>query len=357
MLKKLKKDLDKELKSLLSTVEEGFNLKSSKLLYSGIQDFLSRKGKRVRPILYALSYQGYTKRRNFSYKKLIHSSLALELLHDFFLIHDDVIDKSDLRRGRPTLHRFFNSRLKVPAKSEIGPSLSIAAGDIIFALAIDTLFSFEEDLPRKEKTLALFTKAAASTGVGEFIDVINNVKNIEKITEKEVLLTYTLKTAKYTFEGPLVMGATLAGAKKEEINKLSKLGLALGQAFQIQDDLLDVFSSSKKIGKPVLSDLNESKKTLLVWKTYKNLPANDKRTLKRLLEKDKKTYSDLLEFRKLIKSAGADKYCLDKTSSLLSKADSISSELQMKTKYKNALRKLIENLARKTDMLKKIVIS
>jgi len=355
MLEKIKKDIDKELKSLPSMADRDFNLKSSKLLYAGIQDFLNRNGKRIRPILFVLSYQGYTKRKDFSYKKLIRASLSLELLHDFFLVHDDVIDKSALRRGKPTLHRFFNSKLGVSSKNEIGPNLSIAAGDILFALAVNTLLSFEEESFRKEKTLSLFTKIAASTGEGEFIDVVNNIKKIEKITEKEVLFTYTLKTAKYTFEGPLLLGATLAGAKKEEIRKLSRLGITLGLAFQIQDDLLDVFSSSKRIGKPVLSDLNESKKTLLVWKTYRNLSASGKIRLKRLLKKKKKTYSDLLSFRKLIISAGGGKYCLAKIASLLLEADSILSEVRMNPKYKAALEKLKEDLAAKTALLEKTI--
>lgn len=349
MFKQLKKDIDKGLKDLAAELKAEL---PHSLLYKGIKDFILRDGKRIRPILFLLGYKGYTKRTGISHKKLIRSSLSTELLHDFLLIHDDVIDNSDLRRGKPTLHRLFNSELGKPARDKLGPNLSIVAGDIIFALATDALLSLDESAARKEKALLKFTEAARNTGIGEFLDVIDNIKKIEKIKKKDVFLTYTLKTAKYTFEAPLVMGAILAGASKREQEKLSRMGIALGQAFQIYDDLLDVFSTSKKIGKPVLSDLNESKKTLLVWRAYTTLKGKDKKALKQLLEKDKKTYPDLLKFRKLIKLSGADRYCIDKTLSLLLEAGSICSSLTMRGRSKKTLRQFIRDFYSKTVTLK-----
>jgi geranylgeranyl diphosphate synthase type I len=353
MLKKLKKDIDAELASFLKNAANKLDLKgSSALLYSGIKNFIERSGKRIRPILLLISYQGYTKRKTFSYKKLLRCSLSLELLHDFLLVHDDIIDRSSIRRGEPTLHKLFNAKLNMPAENNLGSNLGIVAGDVIFALAISALLSFNEKSSRKEQALLEFSKTAAQAGMGEFADVMNDIKKIEKITEKDILRTYTLKTAKYTFECPLLIGAMLAGADKKEQKKLSGLGLVLGQAFQIQDDLLDMFSSSKKIGKPVLSDLNESKKTLLMWKTYKNLSGKDKKLLEQLLEKDKKTYSDLLEVRGLVKTAEAGRHCLEKIRSLLQKAETILAGARMKKEYKAVLKHLVQELFLTRDSLK-----
>lgn len=352
MLKKIKKDIDKSLDTLVKELGRYASIKtSSPLLYSGIKDFLVRDGKRIRPILFLISYLGYTKRKNFSYKDLLKASLSLELLHDFMLMHDDVIDKSDLRRGKPTLHRVFNKKMALPLNSDLGEALSIVAGDVVFAASIDCLMSFKESASRKEKALAKFTEAAATTGVGEFIDVVNNVKKIEKLKEKDVLLTYTLKTAGYTFEAPLVMGAILAGSSEQEIKKLSKLGIMLGQAFQIQDDLLDVFSTSKKIGKPVLADLEESKKTLLVLKTYKSLSPSNKKTFKRLLEKPKKSKSDLVKMRRLIQSSGAGSYCSKEIRSMHAKSMRIMQTLKMSKKYKKVLFDFAEKSFSKLDSL------
>ncbi|MFC1570398.1 polyprenyl synthetase family protein [Candidatus Omnitrophota bacterium] len=345
MLKTLKKDIDKSLLVLIKKMEKSSDLKAnSPLLYAGIKDFLKRPGKRIRPILFLVGYLGYTKRKNFSYKKLLESSLSIELLHDFMLMHDDVIDKSDLRRGKPTLHKVFNKKAGVSSGNELGESLSIVAGDVVFAMAVQALFTFDEKSDRKERALAKFTETAATTGIGEFIDVVNGSKTIEKVTECDVLSTYTLKTAKYTFEAPLVMGAILAGADKKELAKLSKLGIMLGQAFQIQDDLLDIFSTSEETGKPVLSDLAEGKKTLLLWQAYKTLPSRDKKTIRELLSKKKRTRGDLLKLRDLIKESGSDEYCVKKIRSIHTKAERIMRDLNMDKKYKCVLSEFLNKI-------------
>ena len=354
MFTKLKKDIDKSLKSYLQEADVRLALKkSSPVLYSGVCDFLSRGGKRIRPILYIISYRGYARKKSYSYKQLIKSSLSFELLHDFLLIHDDVIDNSPLRRGKPTLHRVYNRKLKVKTSDKIGSDLAIVAGDIIYALAVEAFMSLDTPPHLKEKALLEFTKVTASTGIGEFIDVVNNIKKIEKVKKRDVFLTYILKTAKYTFESPLVVGALLAGAEKKEIKKLSRLGIMLGQAFQLQDDMLDVFSSSKAIGKPILSDLAESKKTLLVWKTYDNLTGEDKKEVKNILEKKKKTYQDLLKFRKLIRKAKADRYSMGIILYLLDESLHILSKLKMKKEYRLLLEEFIEASFKTAHELKK----
>ena len=356
MIDALKKDIDKSLRKFLGEIGKNYKLHlSSKILFDGMKDFLQRKGKRIRPLLFLVSYLGYTKRKKYSYEKLLKCSLSLELLHDFMLAHDDVIDSSELRRGKPTLHKVFNKKMKVSGDDELGPSLSIVAGDVIFALAIEAFLSFDEDLIRKERALMKFTETAAYTGIGEFIDVVDSARAIDKITRKNVFLNYTLKTAKYTFECPLLIGAILAGADEKEMEKLSALGIMLGQAFQIQDDVLDMFSSSSEIGKSVLSDINESKKTLLVWKAYKELSNADKRDFKKVMGKDKKTYKDLVKVRGLIKKSGADKYCLGKAFNLLQESTRICSGLKMRSEHRKVVEDFINKIFLKTDSLRKIL--
>lgn len=352
MFKEMKKDVDRALKVFLKETETGVKLRSSaSLLYSGIQDFITRDGKRVRPILFMLGYLGYTRQTKVDREKLVRASLSVELLHDFLLIHDDVIDKSDLRRGKPTLHRYFNAGLGLAAGNGLGPDLSIVAGDVIFAMAVEAFLDAPGKPACRERALREFTRSAAATGAGEFVDVVNNMTAIDKISRKEIFLTYILKTARYTFEGPLVSGAMLAGATASETEKLSQLGIALGQAFQIQDDLLDVFSSSKKTGKPMLSDLDESKKTLMVWKTYQSLSASDRREFKRILEKDRKTARDLGRLRDLIILSGAQRYCLKKIEALLAEAISLLAGLKIKKKYKVVLDGFVKKTFIKTEEL------
>jgi len=352
MLTKLKKDIDKSLKAYLDDSADKLSLKSaSPLLYKGIKNFVTARGKRIRPTLFLISYMGYKGGKKYSYQGLIKASLSMELLHAFLLVHDDVIDNSDMRRGNPSLHRFFNNTLAEAPGSSLGPSLSIVAGDVIFALSMDALTSFNEKPANKDQALMLLSNAAATTSLGEFVDVLNNVREIEKVSKKDIFMTYTLKTAKYTFEAPLTMGATLAGASKKEINKLQHLGTMVGQAFQIYDDLLDIFSTPKKTGKPVLSDLSESKKTLLVWKTYRLLNSGDKKTFKKLLEKDRKTRDDLKNMFNLIKKTDSAKYCFEETIFLLDQAGTLCSGLGIMKKHKTALKQFIDDLSSKTKTL------
>jgi geranylgeranyl diphosphate synthase, type I len=354
MITELKKDIDLSLGEYLVEAEKRLGLgKTSPLLYKGICEFVKREGKRIRPVLFVISYLGYTKTRKYSYRNLVRGSLSFELLHAFLLVHDDVIDKSDLRRGKPTLHRAFNKKLGVSDSDPIGSNLAIVAGDIIFALAVEALMSFDAPAERKETAVLEFTKVMASTGIGEFVDVINNITPIENVKKRDVLLTYILKTAKYTFESPLVIGAFLAGADRAEIGRLSRLGIMLGQAFQLQDDMLDIFSTSKKTGKPVFSDLNESKKTLLVWKAHETLNRPDKKTLGALLSKPSKTPRNLARLRDLIKNSGADRYCSNLTVSLLSEARNILSLLKIRPDHKRVLENFINTSFEKTERMKK----
>ena len=356
MLKKLRSDIDRELVSFITDAGKNSPLKkSSPLLYKGIKDFVIRPGKRIRPIFFILSYLGYTKSSKRSYAKLIRSSLSLELLHDFLLIHDDVIDRSALRRGKPTLHRQFNKWFKASSESDLGPNLSIVAGDVVFAMAIQALMSSDETPQRKEKALLELMKAATSTCIGEFLDVINDIKTVKKISKKAVYLTYTMKTAIYTFACPMVAGGILAGISPGEIKKLNKLGILLGHAFQIQDDMMDLFLSSSEIGKPVLSDLAESKKTLIIWKAYKDLKGTDKSTFEFILNKNKKSRVDLLRLKKLILSTSAAGYCLETASSILADAISVISSLKMKKEYRSVIEDFVKLSFEKTEKVKKVM--
>jgi geranylgeranyl diphosphate synthase, type I len=175
MLDKTMKSIDDSLRSFIEVSSGRIGLKkASPVLYSGILEFVTRPGKRIRPVLFSISFKGYSETKISNKRALTRCSLAFELLHDFLLIHDDVIDNSSLRRGKPTLHKVFNAKLNVPPDSRIGSDLAIVAGDIISAFSVEALMSFNASSARKEKALLEFTRAMSVTGVGEFIDIVNN---------------------------------------------------------------------------------------------------------------------------------------------------------------------------------------
>ncbi len=340
------KQIDKALENLLSRTNKRYHLgQISDILFKFSKDFVMRPGKRIRPLLFTLAYKGYALKNQSPDKELFASAASIELLHDYMLIHDDVIDDSDLRRGKPTLHRMFDSKIKLKDNQKIGKSLAVVAGDIIFALGIETFLSIKEDKTRKEAALKKLVETAAYTGAGEFIDVVSGFKNIKKLSRNDVFLIYTLKTAKYTFECPLLMGAILAGAPKTELKKLSKLGIAAGQAFQIYDDFLDVFASKEIIGKPVLSDLNESKKTLLVYTAFLNLRGKDRKIFEKILEGKNKMMKDLETFRDLILKSGSYDKSLKIMNALQNTALTTCKNLTIKPEFGKAIESLITKLS------------
>ncbi|HQP92119.1 MAG TPA: polyprenyl synthetase family protein, partial [Candidatus Omnitrophota bacterium] len=211
MIENYIKNINDNLELVLKDANKRYRIKmASDILFEFNKEFVMRPGKRIRPLLYILSYKGYCGKKASPERALFESAAAIELLHDYMLIHDDVIDNSDLRRGKPTLHKMFDKKIRLEAGQKIGTSLAIVSGDILFALGIESFLKVKEDPARKEKALIKLIETAAYTGAGEFIDVVSGFKDIRELSEKDVFLIYTLKTAKYTFECPLLMGAILA---------------------------------------------------------------------------------------------------------------------------------------------------
>ncbi|MCA9400195.1 MAG: polyprenyl synthetase family protein, partial [Candidatus Omnitrophica bacterium] len=311
MIETLRKQIDKSLESFMEKTKKDYKLHLvNPQLYESIREFSLRKGKRIRPLLLILSYKGYCLDNKRVSPSIYNASTCIELLHNFMLIHDDIIDRSNLRRGKPTLHKVLAKVIKTTDQEKLGYDLGIIAGDIVYAFAIDAFLSIKEDPFRKEKALKYFIQTAAFTAMGEFIDTIHGVDKLSKVKEKDVFLNYTLKTARYTFDCPLVTGAILAGADKKEIDSLSQFGILVGQAFQIQDDIIGIFDTEKNIGKSILSDLAESKKTLLVCHTYEKLSAAERKKFVRFFSKPNKTYQDLIAIRKVFIQAGSLSYSM-----------------------------------------------
>ncbi|NQT28337.1 MAG: polyprenyl synthetase family protein, partial [Candidatus Omnitrophica bacterium] len=215
MFYQIKKKINSQLSQFLQNANKIYSLgRISPLLLKSITNFILRDGKRIRPALFIIGYEGFSKTRA---PGLYQSALSVELLHDFFLIHDDIIDKSDTRRGKPSLHKVFDKFLAKHKNIKFnGQDLAIVAADIVYALAIKAFLSIKEESQRKEKALQKFIKSAVHTGCGEFIELLSGIKKIGEVNKKDIYKIYDYKTAHYTFASPLSMGAILAGAKQAE---------------------------------------------------------------------------------------------------------------------------------------------
>ncbi len=336
MISKIKDKIEQELINYIRGINKLYSLsKISPLLSGTINNFISRKGKRVRPVLFVTGYLGFAKKTS---PGLYRSAVSLELLHDFMLVHDDIIDKSATRRGKPSMHEMLNMRLKNYKNIKFdGQDLAIVAGDVMYAMALEAFLSIKENLERKELALKKLIEAAFYTGSGEFIELLLGAKKIDEITKNDIYRIYDLKTANYTFATPLSMGAILGGADKKQIKALFDFGIYLGRAFQIKDDIIGLFGKERKIGKSNLTDLQEAKKTILVWYAYNKSNRKDKLTIKRIFAKDAVGKIDLINMRKIVLESGALACAGREINSLIDKANTLHSRFKMYPGYKDAL--------------------
>ncbi|MCK9594475.1 MAG: polyprenyl synthetase family protein [Candidatus Omnitrophica bacterium] len=343
MLNKIKNTVEEALKKHVSDMDGIYPFKRlSPLLGESIKEYIARPGKRVRPMLFVLGYLAFAKKPASG---LYQSALSIELLHDFMLIHDDIIDKSDSRRGRPSMHKMLNNRLRLDKSVKFnGQDLAIVVGDIIYAMAIKSFLSIKENPVRKEKALNKLLDAVLYTGAGQFIEIIYGIKRIDKINKNDIYRIYDLKTAYYTFAYPLSIGATLAGAPEKQIKKIFDYGLILGRAFQIKDDILGIFGNEEETGKSSLTDLQEAKRTLLIWYAYNNSPKKDRSQISAVFSKKKVGRTDLSRMRQIIHGSGALAYAKGQISTAAKKADKIISSLGTGANIKKLLSEFYRNI-------------
>jgi len=336
MFLKIKKRIESELRGYIRDVDTLYSLnKISPLLLRAIKDFIFREGKRIRPILFVVGYLGFAKK---AAPGLYRSAISIELMHDFMLIHDDIIDKSATRRGKPSMHAMLNSHLAGARNVKFtGEDLAIVLGDVLYAMSLKSFLSIKEETQRKEKAFKKLMDAAMYTGCGEFIELLFGLKGIDKINESDIYKIYDFKTANYTFASPLAIGAILGGASSAEVNRLFEYGTYLGRAFQIKDDILGLFSEEKEIGKSNLTDLQEAKLTLLIHYAYRHAGKKGRLAIRNIFSKKNVTTSDLLKIRIIIKACGALDYAGKEVNRCLQRAQALLQHSAMRLLYKDGL--------------------
>lgn len=334
MLNELKKQVENELKRFVRAEAFTRMRAVSPLLQKSLADYILRGGKRIRPILCLIGYRGYSKRTP---RGLLTTAIAMELIHDFLLIHDDIVDKSDMRRGHPALHTALQACLPADTKKISGSDLAIVAADVLYALSLKAFMAIQENSRRKEHALEIFVDAAQHTGTGEFIELLESLTPINALQHKTIMRIYDYKTAYYTFAGPLSIGALLAGAPARDISAITSYGICMGRAFQIRDDVLGMFSEEHETGKSALTDLQEAKKTLLVWHAWQKSTPAQKATLKHLYTKRTTCRSDIIAIRALMTQTKSYAYAQNCIKNLCVKAQSFARSLHMRSAYKQFL--------------------
>lgn len=226
--------------------------------------FIARGGKRIRPYLTYLSYKGLGGNDDDA---ILDVAISQELIHNFFLLHDDIIDRDRVRYGGPNLAgRFAQLYQKQTGEQSghFGDSMALLAGDINAALATETILEsrFDDDL--KLSALKLIANTIFESGGGEQLDVTMPLLAASEVTTERLMKVCHFKTAVYSFNAPLQLGAIMVRADEQTLTNISKFAIPMGIAYQLADDLLGMFGEEAAIGKPVLSDLREGKRTVLI---------------------------------------------------------------------------------------------
>jgi len=254
-----------------------------KSLYEASMHLIGAEGKKIRPTLALLSCQAV----GGEIEDAVNVAAAIELIHTFSLIHDDIMDKDEMRRGQPAVHVLW------------GESMAILAGDILFSKAFESALKTRiDELSYKRVANALSTIIDSCIKICEGQALDTSFEENFEIKEEEYLEMIYKKTAAL-ISAATKSGAIVGGGTHEEIEALGEYGKLIGLAFQIHDDYLDIAGDEKTLGKPIGSDITEGKMTILTVKTLEKASKKDKEKLIKILEsKDQESVNEAIKIFK-----------------------------------------------------------
>lgn len=227
-------------------------------LYEPIRYVLSLGGKRIRPVLLLMAYELYREDTDSA----LATALGLETYHNYTLLHDDVMDRADVRRGKPTVHKVWNE------------NTAILSGDTMLVLAYQLMAKAEPQYLKS--VMDLFTETALEIGEGQQMDLEFETRT--DVREEEYIEMIRLKTS-VLLACALKLGALQAGAPAADADRLYRFGEQLGLAFQLQDDLLDVYGDFKTFGKKIGGDILEGKKTFMLINAFRLANSEQRKAL------------------------------------------------------------------------------
>jgi len=261
-------------------------------LYEASMHLIKAGGKRLRPLLTVLSARAF----GLSEDLALYPAAAVEILHNFTLIHDDIMDRDEFRRGVPTVHKVY------------GEALAILAGDLLFAKSYEALLKLTEhgiSEGNLVKAIKELTWAAVTVAEGQALDM--EFEGRVDVSEEEYFTMIYKKTASL-FKASAYIGAVVAGADESNLNHISNFAKYVGMAFQIRDDELGLVGDEKLLGKPVYSDLREGKKTLLIIYALNNVSDYERKVILKVLG-NKDAGKDELEYvARVVVNSGALNY-------------------------------------------------
>ncbi len=293
-------------------------------LYDPNEYFLHQGGKRIRPVLCLMGNEMFDDIKVDAW----HVGTSIELFHNFTLIHDDIMDKAPVRRGKETVHEKF------------GTNTAILAGDVMLVSAYEELNKIGLEFLRP--ILTLFNKTAKEVCEGQQMDM--DFEKMESVSFEAYIKMIELKTS-VALAASLQTGAILGGAGERNQHLLYEFGRKLGIAFQVQDDYLDAFGDPAKFGKQMGGDILANKKTFLLIHTLETAAVAQQIELKKLLQSN--TADKIEKVQQLYRDCNADKWALQLKQQYLEEALKHLEDIAVLSKRKEPLRSLAHYLIRR----------
>ncbi|MFN2488591.1 MAG: polyprenyl synthetase family protein [Actinomycetota bacterium] len=253
----LRRAVDAALGSFLA--DRRAALPEAAALIDEIERLLNSGGKRIRP---AFCFWGHRAAGGQDGDAAVRAAASLELLHTFAIVHDDIMDSSEERRGVPTVH------------VRHGLNVALLVGDLALVLADALFVGSGFGAPDVTRAFEWYSRMRQQVIAGQYLDV--ELAREPLVTEERARWVAVLKSGRYSIEHPLAIGASLAGARPDLLERIRSFGAPLGEAFQLRDDLLGTFGERSSVGKPVDSDIREGKRHVLYAKALASLPPSER---------------------------------------------------------------------------------
>jgi geranylgeranyl diphosphate synthase type I len=279
-------------------------------------------GKMLREALMVLGYEAAGGKDR---EAIIQASTALTFLQAYLLVHDDIMDRAELRRKEKSAWKEFEEMhakrfKKRKEHRRYGESTAIIVGDLFESWAVEALATSRFPAELRAKALATYARAVERTGYGQHLDVLTGEKEVSEVKPEDVEKVHHYKTAMYTIDAPVRLGMVLGGASDDLLARLESFTIPLGIAFQIRDDVIDVFGKEEELGKEPGGDLKEGKRTLLVLHVLEHGDAKQRKAVLAVLGKKGATKAALAKARGVIESTGARELSMKRAQELLQRS-------------------------------------
>lgn len=302
-------------------------------LIGKMQDLIVRGGKRMRPYL---AYLGYAGSGGQDSEKLLDAALALEVLHNFLLIHDDIMDRDFHRYGGLNIaglyKRQFGEQFEDHQSEHLGSGLALLAGDINLSFVYDIITTSDFDATTRLELIKQVNQIIFIEGGGQQLDFLAPLRQM--VEEADLFKIYEYKSGRYSIQMPLEFGVCCSGAKAIDFSDFAR---PVGISFQLADDLLGMYGDEAQTGKPVLSDLREGKRTVLMMHGLRQGSEAQKRILQQHLGNPAADMDDLEETRNVLNDIGARSYVQELCQKMVTEAKASLQQLPLQDEVKVTL--------------------